>query len=99
MKNMGIFDPNWNPIMPGGLTEHDVGHLKRLGWLEGTTEVDAPDVPIAFSAPELPGRVTMHNFSVPKGTRYLYNPKDERAVLLDCANATCWRYLVRAMQK
>jgi len=94
MKNMGVLDPNVNPIKAGGLTPHDVAHLKSMGWIEGVTEEDVPEAPIAFSAPELPGGVTMHNFSVPKGTRYLYNPADERAVIALCGNATCWRYLL-----
>jgi hypothetical protein len=94
MKNMGRFNPNWNPIRAGGLSQHDVDHLKRQGWIEGITEKDVDEAPIGFSAPDIPGGYTMHNFSVPKGTRYLYNPEDERAILRECGNPTCWRYLL-----
>ncbi|MBF6616650.1 MAG: hypothetical protein ITG07_07995 [Candidimonas sp.] len=95
MKNMGILNTAWNPIRPGGLTTHEVDYLKGLGWKEATVEQDVSDVPIGFAAPELPGAVTMHNFSVPAGTKVLYNPEDERAIILGCGNPTCWRYLMR----
>lgn len=94
MKNMGLFDPHWNPVRAGGLSPHEVKHMKKMGWVAGVTEADVDEAPIGFSAPEIPGGFTMHNFSVKKGTKYLYNPQDERALLLDCGNPTCWRYLV-----
>jgi hypothetical protein len=95
MKNMGMFDPNWNPIRAGGLSAHDIAHLKKQGWKTGKTKKLVKEAPIGFSAPDIPGGYTMHNFSVPKGTAFLYNPKDERAILMECGNPTCWRYLLR----
>lgn len=94
MKNMGTLDLNWNPVKAGGLADSEISYLKSRGWKAGTTKEDILDVPIGFAAPDLPGGFTMHNFSVPKGTRFLYNPEDERAVILGCGNPTCWRYLV-----
>ncbi|MDN0082426.1 hypothetical protein QU487_06615 [Crenobacter sp. SG2305] len=94
MKNMGVLDHNLNPVRAGGLSQHDIDHLKRQGWVEGVTTKDVSDCAIGFSAPDMPGGFTMHNFSVPAGTAYLYNPVDERAVLLACGNPTCWRYLM-----
>lgn len=99
MKNMGVFDPNWNPVRAGGLSPHEVAHLKKQGWKPDITKHNVSDAPIGFSAPEIPGGFTMHNFSIKKGTKFLYNPKDHRAVLLECGNPTCWRYLVRLLQK
>ena len=72
MKNMGVFDPNWYPVKAGGLTQHEIDYLKRQGSLEGVTDHNVQDVLIRFSAPHLPGGFTMHNFSVPAGTKYLY---------------------------
>ena len=95
MKNMGMFNPSWNPIRAGGLSQHDIDFLKKQRWIEGETTKDVDEAPVGFSAPDIPGGYTMHNFSIPKGTRYLYNPDDERAILLDCGNPTCWRYLMR----
>ena len=95
MKNMGILNPNWNPIRAGGLSQHDIDYLKNQGWIEGETTKDVDEAPIGFTAPDIPGGYTMHNFSIPKGTKFLYNPDDERAILLGCGNPTCWRYLMR----
>jgi hypothetical protein len=95
MKNMGRLNPNLNPIKAGGLSSHEVAYLKQQGWIEGVTEKDVDEAPIGFVAPELPGGYTMHNYSVPKGTEYLYNPEDERAILRECGNPTCWRYLLK----
>lgn len=95
MKNMGVLNENWNPVKAGGLSAHEVEYLKKQGWIEEKTIEDVKDVPIGFSAPEIPGGFTMHNFNVPKGTEYLYNPDDERAILKHCGNPTCWRYLLK----
>jgi len=94
MKNMGMLNPNLKPIKAGGLSAHEVDYLKSQGWIEGITDQDVHEAPIGFAAPEIPGGYTMHNYSVPKGTAYLYNPDDERAILMACGNPTCWRYLV-----
>lgn len=95
MKNQGVLDVNQNPTKAGGLTKSDIKYLKDLGWKEGVVEKKAKDVAIGFAAPELPGGFTLHNYDVPKGTEYLYNPKDERAILKACGNPTCWRYLLK----
>jgi hypothetical protein len=95
VKNMGILDPNLNPVRAGGLSPHEIGYLKKQGWKEGTTKKLVAEAPIGFSAPHIPGGFTVHNFSVPKGTKFLYNPVDERAIILACGNPTCWRYLIR----
>ncbi len=92
---MGLLNSSWNPVRAAGLTQHEIDYLKKQGWKAGTTKKLAENIPIGFAAPELPGGFTMHNFNVPKGTKFLYNPADERAILLDCGNPTCWRYLMR----
>ncbi|EKN6161981.1 hypothetical protein ACLMPM_03730 [Yersinia enterocolitica] len=95
MKNMGVINFNWNPIRAGGLSQHDIDHLKQQGWVEGITDKDVDEAPIGFTAPDIPGGYTMHNFSIPAGTKFLYNPDDERAIITACGNPTCWRYLMR----
>lgn len=94
MKNMGVLDVNLNPVRAGGLSDQEVQELLDQGWLEGETIQDVDNVAIGFAAPELPGGFTMHNYSVPKGTQFLYNPEDERAIIRGCGNPTCWRYLM-----
>lgn len=95
MKNQGLLNVHWNPVKAGGLSQHEIDYLKQQGWIEGETQEHVDEAPIGFSAPDIPGGFTMHNFSVPKGTKYLYNPDDERAVILECGNPTCWRYLMK----
>lgn len=96
MKNQGVLNASRNPVRAGGLTPHEITYLKQQGWIESETTEDVSDAPIGLAAPELPGGFTMHNFSLPKGTKYLYNPTDERAILRECGNPTCWRYLLRS---
>lgn len=94
MKNMDVLDTNWNPVRAGGLSKHEIDYLKQQGWVEGKTKKLVREAPIGFTAPHIPGGFTMHNFSIPKGTKFLYNPVDERAVITACGNPTCWRYLL-----
>lgn len=95
MKNMGMWRADISPLRAGGLTDQEVAYLVGLGWIRASTEKDVEEAPIGFAAPELPGGYTMHNYSIPAGTEYLYNPEDERAIILDCGNPTCWRYLMK----
>ena len=95
MKNMGVLNPVWNPVKAGGLSEQDIAHLENMGWKKGVSEKDVEEAPVVFSAPEIPGGSTLHNVSIPAGTEYLYDPETERAIIISCGNASCWRYLVR----
>lgn len=95
MKNMGMWRAEINPVRAGGLTAQEISYLESLGWVAGETTSIAEEVPIGFAAPEIPGGFTMHNYSVPAGTKFLYNPDDERAIILSCGNPTCWRYLMK----
>lgn len=94
MENMGILDPNWNPIRPGGLSPHDVAHLKKQGWKEAKTKKLVDEVPVGFSAPDIPGGVTMRIVSIPKGTRFLYNTESATVIIWECGNPTMRRYLL-----
>lgn len=93
MRNMGRIRFDWNPIVPGGLIDRDTRHLELMGWKQGVTEHDIEDVPVGFVDAALPGQITMHNVSIPKGTEYYYDPDTERAIIRGCGNPTCWRYL------
>ena len=57
MKNMGTFDPSWNPVKPGGLSESEVAYLETLGWKRGKTVEERKDVAVGFADTRLPGRL------------------------------------------
>lgn len=95
MKNMGFLRYDWNPVVPGGLSEHQIKHLESLGWLHGTSDHDVDEAPVGFMDAVLPGQFTMHNVSIRSGTKFMYDPDTERAVILECGNPSCWRYLMR----
>ena len=94
MKNMGTFNPNRKPVKPGGLTKEDREKLEVIGWKREVTGYDVTDVDIGFAEPDLPHGFTLFKFNVPAGTEYYYNAADGAAVLSDCGNPTCWRWLV-----
>ena len=93
MKNMGTFDPSWNPVVPGGLSDEQISELKKKGWKEEVTYKISTDVDIGFSDPSMPGGFSFYKFDIPAGTKYLYNPDDGRAAIVGCGNPTCWRWL------
>lgn len=94
MENIGMLDPNLNPIRPGGLSAHDVAYLKKQGWKEGKTKKLVKDVPVGFAAPEIPGGFVIHLVNIPKGTRFLFNPLNADGIIWECGNATVKRHLL-----
>lgn len=94
MENISTLDPNWNPIRPGGLSPHDVAHLKKRGWKEAKTKKLIKEVPVGFSAPDIPGGFQVQIVSIPKGTRFLYHPQSATVVIFECNNPAPKRYLV-----
>lgn len=95
MKHFGMLDSTVDPLVPGGLTKKQQEELRRKGWGEETTRYDVRNVGIGFSSPDLPGGVIFKLVDVPAGTRYMYNPEDGTAIIMDCGNPSCWRYLLR----
>ena len=93
MKNMGIFDPSWKPVIPGGLSDSDKKNFENLGWKHEVTYKISKDVDIGFADNDVPGGFSFYKFDVPEGTPYMYNPRDGRAVISGCGNPTCWRWL------
>ena len=94
MKNMGNFDPNWKPVVPGGLTDEQKKTLMHAGWKAETTGYDVVDVDVGFVEPDVPGGFLLYKVNVPAGTDYLYNRETGAALLSSCGNPTCWRWLV-----
>ena len=95
MKNIGAINPYFNPVKAGGLTNEEIAYLEAKGWKKHVVEEDVDEAPVVFAAPELPGGYTLFNAAIPKGTEVLYDPETDRAIIIDCGNGTCWRYLVR----
>ena len=93
MKNMGKFDPNWKPVKMGGLTEEDKKKLLEAGWKNEITRYETKDVDIGFIDPDIPTRFILYKFDVPEGTDYYYNSSTGAALLTNCGNPTCWRWL------
>lgn len=94
MKNMGTFDPDWKPVMPGGLMDADRIALEELGWKREVTGYETYDVDIGFADTDVPTGFLLYKFNVPAGTEYYYNVETGAAVLASCGNPTCWRWLV-----
>ena len=93
MKNMGTFDPNWNPVKKGGLTEADKQELLQSGWKNEVTQYEMKDVDIGFADNTVPTGFLLYKFNVPAGTDYYYNSATGAAILTTCGNPTCWRWL------
>jgi hypothetical protein len=94
MKHMGMFDPNVDAEVPGGLTAQDESNLVNLGWKKETTRYDVVDAYVVFSDKRMPGGTTLRRVSVPAGTDYYYNADEGIAIIISCGNKTCWRHLL-----
>ena len=95
MKNLGTFDPDWNPVKPGGLTKDDISNLETRGWKHETTGYDVEGVDLGFVDPEIPSGFILYKVNVPKGEKYMYHPEHGGAIMMSCGNPTCWRHLLR----
>lgn len=95
MKNMGTFDPNWKPVIKGGLSDKDKARLLAAGWKMEVTGYDVKDADVGFAETDVPGGFLLYKVNIPAGTEYFYNPETGAAMLTGCGNPTCWRYLMR----
>jgi hypothetical protein len=93
MRHEGLFDPNVDPLVPGGITEEQKRDLESRGWGRATTQYHVTNAGIGFKDDSRPGGVVLKLVDVPEGVEYLYNPDDGTAMLTACGNPTCWRYL------
>lgn len=93
MKNLGLFDPAINPVIKGGLTPEQEADLEARGWKSAVTDKHLKNVDIVIKDEDSPSGITLGLFDVAPGLRYYYNPDTGEALVADCGNASCWRYL------
>lgn len=86
MKHCGVFDPNVDPVIPGGLTQEDKQSLQAMGFEELRMVADDPDAVVGFANPRLPGGIEMRKVTVPAGTPFLLNRDTGAVVLAECGN-------------
>ncbi len=80
MEHIGQYDPTYNPIIPGGLSDDDRKQLENSGWKRGITSIEIKNVIVTFKNSDLPGTVMLEKTDIPTETEYYHHPRDHRII-------------------
>ena len=82
-----LFDPNWNPMKKGGLTDDEVKELENRGWKKDVTNRLVEDAPVVFADPDNPTGVMIRRVTIPVGTQIIHNENTDDIILMGCGNS------------